>query len=538
MAKQTTAKKGTPTASKKVDVAVIGGGVAGAYSAWRLQKANGKKSKVALYEYSDRIGGRLFSRTLPGMPNVVAELGGMRYIPETQPLVTGLINYLKLPTKDFPMGNPDPEIGASQNYYYLRGEHLTLEELSIKGAVPYNLSWSEQGMNPDQLQAYVMNVLVPNAKNLTLEDWFKVEVFGTPLYKMGYWNLLNVFLTNEAFSYMRDAGGYDANVANASAVAQLPVSDFGPTTSFRTLTKGYQDLPLTLAEQFEADGGEINMNHKLLSIKRLKNGEYELVFTRTKTQDFKTHYDNNSDERIVVHADKIILAMPRRSLELIEWDQWQENEFLKNNVGSVLIQHAFKLFMGYDYPWWRALNLWAGRSITDMPIRQVYYFGCEGDQPGADPNNTKSLLMASYNDISTVPFWKALQNDEPYGGNDKPENKSIDPVPPAQFVATQSMVEIAHKQVETMHGQQKLDMPYAAIFHDWSEDPYGGGWHEWKAGYRYDEIIKKMVKPVEDQDVFIIGEAYSNNQGWVEGSLETAEDMMKRYFKLDYLPRK
>eukprot|EP01035_Chromulina_nebulosa_P064065 gene64065-87620_t len=112
MAKQTTAKKGTPTASKKVDVAVIGGGVAGAYSAWRLQKANGKKSKVALYEYSDRIGGRLFSRTLPGMPNVVAELGGMRYIPETQPLVTGLINYLKLPTKDFPMGNPDPEIGA------------------------------------------------------------------------------------------------------------------------------------------------------------------------------------------------------------------------------------------------------------------------------------------------------------------------------------------------------------------------------------------------------------------------------------------
>ena len=97
MAKKTTVKSIAPAASKKVDVAVIGGGVGGTYAAWRLQKAHGKKQKIALYEYSNRIGGRLFSRTMPNMPNVVVELGGMRYIPETQLLVLGLIEYFKLP---------------------------------------------------------------------------------------------------------------------------------------------------------------------------------------------------------------------------------------------------------------------------------------------------------------------------------------------------------------------------------------------------------------------------------------------------------
>ena len=53
--------------------------------------------------------------------------------------------------------------------------------------------------------------------------------------------------------------------------------------------------------------------------------------------------------------------------------------------GSVLIQAAFKLFLGYEYPWWRALGLHAGRSITDLPIRQAYYFGTEREHPGSKP---------------------------------------------------------------------------------------------------------------------------------------------------------
>ena len=44
-----------------LDVAVVGGGVSGAYSAWRLQTERGPAERIALFEYSNRIGGRLFT---------------------------------------------------------------------------------------------------------------------------------------------------------------------------------------------------------------------------------------------------------------------------------------------------------------------------------------------------------------------------------------------------------------------------------------------------------------------------------------------
>ncbi|MEA2757325.1 MAG: hypothetical protein QOJ54_3614, partial [Aliidongia sp.] len=78
------------------------------------------------------------------------------------------------------------------------------------------------------------------------------------------------------------------------------------------------------------------------------------------------------------------------------------------------------------------------------------------------------------------------------------------------------------------------DQPYSAIYHDWSDDPYGGGWHEWKAGIRYNQLMPKIRQPIADEAVYICGEAYSNNQGWVEGCLQTAEHVLRDKFRLDW----
>jgi len=56
-----------------LDTAVSGAGCSGAYSAWRLQQAYHKKQKIGLFEYSNRIGGRLCTVTMPELPNVKAE---------------------------------------------------------------------------------------------------------------------------------------------------------------------------------------------------------------------------------------------------------------------------------------------------------------------------------------------------------------------------------------------------------------------------------------------------------------------------------
>jgi monoamine oxidase len=524
----------------KLDVAVVGGGCSGAYSAWRLQQAFGKQQKIALFEYSDRIGGRLYTVTMPGLPNVKAEVGGMRYIPDEHKMVANLITHLGLETKDFPMGNSNPKVGSNCNFFYLRGKHLKLHELSDPDKVPYNLAWSERGLGPTNLQVQVMNYIFPNMQNLSLCDQMKIKFNGKELWKFGFWDLMYRVLSNEGYQFMKDAGGYDANVANANAVTQLPATEYSDSTQFLTLKDGYDKLPITLVEEFNnlfpgtvPNGERVYMNHRLAEIRKSDDSDYryKLIFERTVTTNGKTKVKART-AKITVYANKIILGMPRRSLELIK-GEFFEDAWLKKNLKSVLMQSAFKLFLAYERPWWRSLGLEAGRSVTDLPIRQTYYFGTESEQPGGQPW-LNSLLMASYNDISTVPFWKGLEAGDPFTGY-RPsciEPDTVDVVLPMEHPATEEMVSVANRQLAELHAQQEIPPPYSAVYHDWSSDPYGGGWHEWKANYRLDEIMWRMLKPVDKEDIFIVGEAYSIGQGWVEGALDTAETMLEEYFDL------
>jgi hypothetical protein len=521
-----------------LDIAVVGGGVSGAYSAWRLQHALGADSRVGLFEYSDRIGGRLYTVTLPGLPHVKAEVGGMRYIPTQHLMVANLVDHLSLPTNDFPMGAPPP-VGSNCNLFYLRGRHLRLHELADPAKVPYNLAWSERGLGPTNLQVQAMNNIYPGMANLGLCDLMRIKVFGKALWKYGFWDLMYRVLSNEGYQFMKDAGGYDANVANANACTQLPATEYSDTTQFLTLRDGYDQLPITLARQFNDSspggvpkGQRVHMNHRLAEIV-IGSGDhpYTLIFEPTVTKDCKTDVKHGA-ETIKVHAKKVILAMPRKSLELIK-STFFDDPWLKANIPSVLIQSAFKLFLAYERPWWRALGLVAGRSVTDLPIRQTYYFGTECEQQNGLPY-MNSLLMASYNDISTVPFWKGLEIGDQYKGYMPSciEPGVKDPMPKMEFPATDEMVQIANRQVASVHALPEIPMPYSAVYHTWNEDPYGGGWHEWKANYRLDEVMCKMRKPVAKQDIYIVGEAYSYGQGWVEGALDTAESMLEEFFKL------
>lgn len=538
-----------------LDIAIIGGGVSGVYSAWRLQQHYGCDKHIALYEYSNRIGGRLYSRKLPGLPNVVAELGGMRFIPDSHLMVDALVNELRLKTKNFPMGSDlplypkttDPSLkdvkaGSENNLFYLRGEYFRYRDFAeCPDRIPYNLDSSERGYGPEDLQVKVMNLICPGFADMTLSEQMNVKFNGKEIWRFGFWNLLEEVLSNEAYLFMKEAGGYDANVANASAVTQLPATEYSDDTTFLTLEDGFQALPLTLCEQFAAMPGSlpkdqrVNMNQRLVSIQIHTDAPYpyELTFQPTQTCD-SGHTKDACAARYTVYAKQLILAMPRRSLELIE-SPFFDDPWLKANIPSVLMQQAIKMFMAYEQPWWRSLGLVAGRSVTDLPIRQTYYMGTECDQEDGE-SNTNSLLMASYNDIGTIPYWKGLEYGEPYLGY-KPAYgcegySSSDIVPINQYQITHDMVAAAHRQIEAVHNQKTLPMPYSAIYQQWGDDPYGGGWHEWKANYRLDEIICKMRHPVKEQQIYIIGEAYSYEQGWVEGALNTAESTLVEYFGL------
>ena len=107
-----------------MDTAIIGAGVSGLYSAYRLTTPNGDDpvaaaSQVQIFDMCHRIGGRLESVRLPGM-KIVGELGGMRYLSTHRIMATLVEEVFKneLTSVDFPMGD-DAHLIA-----YLRKQRL------------------------------------------------------------------------------------------------------------------------------------------------------------------------------------------------------------------------------------------------------------------------------------------------------------------------------------------------------------------------------------------------------------------------------
>jgi monoamine oxidase len=521
---------------EQIDIAVVGAGVAGTYCGWRLQTAQAGRNAV-LFEMSGRIGGRLLSVEVEGLPDVPGELGGMRFL-TLQRMVSSLTEHLGLATSEFPMGGP-------QNIATLRGMRLRNADFAHPDRVPYKLLPGEQGLSPGQLLVKAIKTVIPNATSLTPQEWEQVKQTvkwnGDYLYNWGLWNVLlstnstvkgnPPVLSSEAYALLYDGGGYESLVDNwncAEAFEYLLI-DFPQEAQYRRLTKGYQTLPKTLAQRFMDAGGKINMKHQLIRFVP-KHADGALVV------DIDI-WDQPNKVMRYYRAKALVLAIPQRSLEILA----QETPILQrpdvqNLLKAVMSMPAYKTLAAYEAPWWQQLGLTAGRSTTDLPIRQVYYMD------SALPPNTNSLMLATYADGRTESFWNGLWQGEKLSKKFPPLPNPFVPTTPALAATRQDgedeapndFVETLQMLVEEMHqlppGQ--IPRPYRTRAKNWAEDPYGGGWHFWRPGIKVWQTLPRVRQPVEQLPVHICGESYANQQGWVEGALTSAEHVIQKYFKL------
>jgi len=490
------------------DVAVVGGGAGGTYAAWRLQAGSVSQSSVlpadpaqrsiALFELSDRIGGRLQSIVPPEMENLRAEFGAMGFTSYDK-LVNGVVGHFGLATEPFPHG-------GLNNLLYLRGVRFTNQQaVSPTFTPPYRLAADEQNVDPHQLVPNAIETVFPGCSTWTQEQWDKVTSQpwnGRYLKDMGFWNFLLLNMSNEALSYARDAYGHFFEVANWNCAEALPWFMLDGHATYTTLTDGYDQLPITLAKSFKAAGGEILMSTRVASVQQVTTGPQGQSTLEITTGDGQT-----------CTADVVILALPRRSLELIDSDVLASNQEL---VTSVTGQRLMKVFCCYTEAWWDQLGIAAGSSGTDLPIGQVWYFGPDS------ASNPNSLLLATYDDTLDATFWEGLS----IGPRFPSGNGSVDPHWVEQATSTY-MVDELQRQLGFVHGVS-IPEPYGASWRDWSEDPYGGAFNTWNVGVDADTVAQKILQPDSSIDLYVCGEAYSHDQGWVEGAFDTAEQVVEQ----------
>ncbi|NHN27064.1 FAD-dependent oxidoreductase [Flavobacterium jejuense] len=562
------------TPDLKLEVAIIGAGTSGLYSAFRLTEDKKYEAKdVHVFDMNAKIGGRLESVIMPGM-NFWGELGGMRYL-TSQEIVTTLIEGCPLTEKNidkrkkvlkanmtpinFPMGNP------ADLLMYLRKQELKQNAWQVEQSkgeklkTRFYLNEDDLGFSSDQLfNKIIYEVLMADpwvAKKygskiikgsseyvysfeLTSEDWDDIKpkliynFESSPYNKqkvndLGFWNLIKDQVSQEGYVFLANAGGYYSNTINWNAAEAFPymIGDFSDNPVYKTIKEGYDSIAYALANTYmDNNGACIWSENKLLTFNNehlhSDTHKYELIFLNLK---------RNIEWK--VYANSIILAMPRKSLELLNQNNFffnvNKHQKLNENIRSVIKEPSFKILMGFEKPWWKSLGIDSGHSITDLPMRQCYYFG-------TDETNNNSMLLGSYGDMETETFWKALSDNEVLFEVKNIKSASLKELKKLDDVqASKLMVNELMSQLRELHGDSVvIPEPYVTYFKDWTDNPFGAGYHAWKAGFSVKDVMPYMRKPLLGENIHIVGEAYSDQQGWVEGAFCEAEKMLEEHYGL------
>jgi monoamine oxidase len=556
----------------RLDYAIAGGGVSGLYTAWRLladaKKKGEPKPSITIYEAGDHTGGRLLTWLPMGDVGLRAELGGMRFL-QDQLLVWNLLHK--------GLDKPFPEEDFTK--FFVNGPNLRLLLRGVSLVMPdaddppppdppdptqrYLLPDHLKGQSAGKIVGDIINEVLGTSANEEVlkkylhgsqpksrEDWDAVKPYltwrGKPLSDVGFWNLISDIRTPETYQYVIDAFGYFSLASNWNAAEAMAFMDldFQDPNPYMTLTKGYQALPDRLRDEVVAAGVKIELNTRLASFTVTPDGAVNLVLVRGKAA------------RYGASADKLVLAMPRRALELVSsygssFDLGDPD--LKRLVSSVSPVPAFKLFLFYEERWWEKYGITVGRSVSDLPIRQTYYM--PPDPRTSDiPIPPFGLIMASYDDARAVDFWQGMvpPEDEWTQGRAElhealaglahdalagAENTVVPQPPPHLHKAPDDMIRHAREQLALLHDISVDDVPEAVVgaFADWGLDPFGGGWNFWAPQVDVKDAMTRIKTPLgPDRPVYVVGDGYSGAPGWVEGALTVTEAVLERHLGVDY----
>ena len=466
----------------EIDLAIIGGGVAGTSVAWAVQQARPEWS-IALFERTNRIGGRLRSVRVDGLDHPI-ELGGMRYITSHRRFAE-LIDQFALPTHPF-----DPT--GAQERSFLRGVTAAGADDPTAGS-GYDLEALHRGRSAVDLVRTAFEGIVPGFAALDHDGYLGRRAtnrfLGRRLTDWPIGDAIEAVLGREGRLFVTDAFGYDSGMRafNAPDFVEFMFAGGDPSDEARTPDDGMDRIPRELAARFEAGGGAIHLERGLESL-AADDGDVALRL----------------DDGSHVKAARVVLAAPLPALRLLAASSpvLRQPSF-ERVFDSVEGFPAMKLYLWYEGPWWRPA-VPGNRTTTDLPLRKVFYFD---GAPGS-----RSALLAMFIDGLHVRPWVDLYDGSPGGA----------PAAPAMLVEVTRLLREAHPDVG------EIPLPVGSALMYWGADPHEVAWHFWRAGAVSDEVLRLAPQPDRTVPVYIANEAFSRRQSWAEGALEAAEAVVER----------
>ena len=484
-----------PTDRHGTEVAVIGGGLSGMVTAYELMKLG---LKPIVYE-ADQIGGRMRSHPFDGHPDVVAEMGAMRFPPSS----TTLFHYLDamgLRTEAFP--NPLADSTPS-TVIDLKGESYYAQHLDDLPPVFREVSDAWQRTLEDHAE------LIPLQQAIRDRDTAELKrIWNDLVVRLDDQTFYGFLASSKHFASFRHrevfgqvgfgTGGWDTDFPN-SILEILRVVYTEADDHHRGIVGGSQQLPLRL---WEREPEKIVHWPYGTSLRSLHvDGEPRPAVTRLNRTagNHITVTDANGDIRtypaaIFTAQSWMLLSKIACDDSLFPIDHWTAIE-------RTHYMESSKLFVPVDRPFWLDKDEETGRDVmsmtlTDRMTRGTYLLDDGPDKP--------AVICLSYTWCDDSLKWL------PLSANERME------------VMLKSLGEIYPKVDIRKH---VIGNPVTV---SWENEPYFMG--AFKANlpghYRYQRrLFTHFMQdglPEDKRGIFLAGDDISWTAGWAEGAVQTA----------------
>ncbi|MBT1002331.1 FAD-dependent oxidoreductase [Paenarthrobacter sp. DKR-5] len=477
------------------EVAVVGAGLSGLVTAYELMKLG---LRPVIYE-SDRIGGRLRTASFPSAPDVVADLGGMRF-PVSGRAFYHYLDLLGLPTLAFP--NPLADVTPStvielkgQSYYARTAADLPAFFTEVadawKAAVNDGAAFAEmqeaiRSRDTARIKE-LWNALLPELDEKTFYGF----IAESKSFKEAG------FAHREAFGQVGfGTGGWDTDFPN-SILEILRVVYTDADDGHRRIVGGAQRLPEALWNH--APSGMVHWPEGT-SLSSLHGGAPRGAVARIARG---ADGDLLVQERWGRAAKYRAVVTTCQSWLLSTRIHTQESLFAPEMWTAIERSHymqSSKTFVMVDRPFWKDIDPATGRDVLSMTLtdrlnRATYLLDDGPDKP--------ALILLSYTWNDDALKWLALSAEERV----ELMLHSLRQIYPGVDIASHII------------GQP--------ITVSWEADPnFMGAFKANLPGhYRYQQRLFSHFKqdglPEHQRGIFLAGDDISFTAGWAEGAVTT-----------------
>ena len=345
------------------DLVIIGGGIAGLYTLYKLSSKYAHL-KILLLESGQRYGGRIYSyKETIDKQEYVMDLGAGR-LGYHHKLITSLINELGLKPKIIPIPN-------TKTYIEVAANNKVSNKTSTKDYIM------------DKLTKFFFSPLVSKLGKSTKQSYYLYE-FLTKYVSASFSRKVE-----DVFEYSSDL-----NELNAYDAIEYFKYDYNKTSDFFTLNGGLEQIIERLLLAIKKTRAYKLHNVRLQNLSNVENITYKKNDASDLFEISVANYNIQGSSPDILYSKYVICAIPKKSLTKLTIFKPLLSEL--NSINSINLLRIYEIYdKEHDSGsvWFKNVE----KTITNTNVQFVIPI---------NPDN--GLIMSSYSDCANARYWNNL----------------------------------------------------------------------------------------------------------------------------------